>query len=287
LGEAILALAIDPRLKWGDLSPSQRDAAYDNNGAVKNSAALIAERNNASATYRTAHGGSLDIAYGDKEREKFDLYPNERSDAPCLVFIHGGYWQRNSRELFALIAEGFVASGWSVAIPGYTLAPEATLTEIVAEIRHALDWLAKNGPSHGLSGPVVLSGWSAGGQLVALALDHPIVHAGLAVSGVYDLAPLRDTSLNIALRLTDEEIETLSPLKRPVVQKPLTIVYGAVELPTLVHDAINFHHHRKAAGAPGDFIAVEGADHFTILEQFRRPDGLLIEAAQRLVRDHA
>jgi arylformamidase len=279
-----LALAIDPRLNWAALSPSERDAAYDNNGAVKNSATLIAERNAASAAYRAAHGDSLDIPYGDKEREKFDLYPSARPDAPCLVFIHGGYWQRNSRELFALIVEGFAAHGWSVAIPGYTLTPEATLTEIVAEIRQALDWLAQHGASYGLSGPVVLSGWSAGGQLVAMALDHPIVRAGLAVSGVYDLAPLRDTSLNIALRLTDDEVATLSPLKRPVVQKPLTIAYGAAELATFVHDAINFHHHRQAAAAPGDFIAVEDANHFTILEQFRQPDGLLVEAAQRLVR---
>jgi arylformamidase len=279
-----LALAIDPRLNWASLSPSERDIAYDNNGGVRNSAALIAERNGASATYRATHNVALDIPYGDKERQKFDVYPSERIGGPCLVFIHGGYWQRNSRELFALIAEGFAASGWSVAIPGYTLAPEASLTEIVEEIRLALDWFAKNSRQLGVNGPIVLSGWSAGGQLVAMTLDHPIVRAGLAISGVYDLAPLRDTSLNVVLKLTEEEIATLSPLKLPVVQKPLTIAYGAAELATFVHDAINFYHHRSAANAPGDFIAVEGANHFTILEQLRRPDGVLVEAARRLVR---
>ena len=79
-----------------------------------------------------------------------------------MVFIHGGYWQRNSRDLFAMLVEGMAAHGWSVAIPRYSFAPEATLTEIVEKISLALDWLAADGPSHGIAGPVVLSGWSAG-----------------------------------------------------------------------------------------------------------------------------
>jgi acetyl esterase/lipase len=272
----------DPRLQWRDLSQAGRDAAYDNNGAVKNSAALVAERNRLSAEYRAAHSAALNIPYGDKDRAKIDLYPSADRKAPCLVFIHGGYWQRNSREFFAMLVEGLAAHGWSVALPGYTLAPEASLTEIVNEIRLSLDFLEKSGSSLGVAGPVILSGWSAGAQLAALALDHPLVAAGLAISGVYDLAPIRDTSLNVALRLTDEEIEELSPLKRPVVRKRLDIAYGAAELPALVYDARNFHGLRKAAGAAGDLIAVEGADHFTILEQLRRRDGALVDVARRL-----
>jgi acetyl esterase/lipase len=277
----------DPRLDWRSLSAAERDAAYDNNGAVKNSAALIAERNTRSADVRAARAASLDIPYGSKDRTKFDLYPGAEKTAPCLVFLHGGYWQRNSREAFAMLVEGLAAHGWSVAIPGYTLAPDATLTGITEEISLALDWLARNGSSFGVAGPVILSGWSAGAQLAALALEHPLVAAGLAISGIYDLAPLRDTSLNVALQLTDEEIGDLSPLKRPVVQKPLAIAYGSAELPALVHDALNFHHRRAAAGAPGELVAIAGADHFTILEQLRRPDGILVETARALIDGHA
>ena len=154
---------------------------------MKNSAALIAERNEASRTLRASRKSFLDLPYGHRERTKIDLYPAAGKTAPCLVFLHGGYWQRNSRELFAMLVEGVAAHGWSVAIPGYSLAPEASLTEIVAEISQALDWLAGHGGSYGISGPAILSGWSAGAQLVAMALDHPRVAAGLAISGVYDL----------------------------------------------------------------------------------------------------
>lgn len=277
------ARPLDPRTRWSELSQAERDAAYDNNAAVKNSAALIAERNEASGRLRGTLRAHLDLPYGQRANNKIDLYPATRPDAPCLVFLHGGYWQRNSRELFTMLAEGVAAHGWSVAIPGYSLAPEVSLTEIVAEVPRALDWLAANGASYGIAGPAVLSGWSAGAHLVAMALDHPRVHAGLAISGVYELAPIRDTGLNNALKLTDEQVATLSPLRLPVTQKRLDIAYGSNELPALVNDSINFHEKRAAAGAPGKLISVEGADHFTILEALRRPDGMLVDAARRLL----
>jgi arylformamidase len=272
----------DPRLNWVGLSQAERDAAYDNNAAVKNSAVLIAERNEASATLRASRKSFLDVPYGDRERTKVDLYPAADKAAPCLVFLHGGYWQRNSRELFAMLVEGLAAHGWSVAIPGYSLAPDASLTQIVAEISQSLDWLAENGETYGISGPVVLSGWSAGAQLVAVALDHPRVAAGLAISGVYDLAPIRDTGLNNALKLTDQEVARLSPLRLPVVQKRLDIAYGTAELPALVCDAIQLHEARMAAGAPGKLFPIDGADHFSILGELRRPDGALVDIARKL-----
>ena len=136
---------------------------------------------------------------------------------------------------------------------------------------------------HGIGGPIVLAGWSAGAQLTAMLLGHSSVVAGLAVSGVYELGPIRDTYLNAALQLTDREIETLSPLRLPVTQKPLAVAYGTSEVPALVHDAQRLHDKRVAAGAPGPLIAIEGADHFTILDEFRSPSGRLVAAATELL----
>jgi arylformamidase len=273
----------DLRLAWEELDDTARGACYDNNAGVPDSAAQVTARNAASAAYRAAHLPGLDIPYAGAERAAFDLYPAAEPAAPCLVFVHGGYWQRNARADFACFAEGLNAAGWSVAMPGYTLAPESSLAGIVAEIGAALDWLAEHGPGHGIGGPVVLSGWSAGAQLAAMHLGHPAVIAGLAISGVYDLAPIRETYLNEKLRLTDEEVATLSPLRLPAVAKPMTIAYGSRELPALVHDARNLHALRADAHAPGALLPVPGADHFSILNGFRRPDGLLVRAARDLL----
>lgn len=267
------------------MTQAERDAAYNNAAAVADSAALNQARIAASAAFRARPGAVLDCPYGPAQRQCWDLYPAADPKAPCLVFIHGGYWQMNRREDFAIIAEGMAAHGWSVALPGYSLAPEARLSEIVAEIRAALDWLAAEGASHGIAGPILLSGWSAGGHLAAMALDHPAVTAGLALAGIYDLAPLRDTYLDAKLGLSDGEIATLSPLRLPAVAKPLAIAYGADELPALVAQSRGFAAYREKAGAPTTLIPVPGANHFTLLDALRLPDGLLALAARDLMAD--
>ncbi|MGA0532970.1 alpha/beta hydrolase [Hansschlegelia sp. KR7-227] len=273
-----------PQEVWGRLSQEERDAAYNNNAAVPGSARMIVRRDALAAAYRAEHPAKLDLAYGPKTRQAIDLYPADDPASPCLVFIHGGYWQRNSREVFAHYAEGLRSAGWSVAMPGYSLAPEVTVADIVAELGDALDWLAREGRQHGVDGPIVLAGWSAGAQLAVLLLDHAAVKAGLAVSGVYELAPIRDTFLNGALNLTDDEIATLSPLRLPPSPKPLAIVYGAAELPALMRDSEQLSEIRAVGGAPGALIVVEGADHFSILEEFVSPDGVLVRAAQDILK---
>ncbi len=268
---------------WADWPQAARDAAYDNLAGVPDSAAQVAHRNALSVTFRAAHAGHLDLPFGPGERECWDLYPAARADAPCLVFIHGGYWQRNRREDFAIMAEGALAAGWSVAICGYTLAPEASMSRIVAEIHRALDWLAAHGPAHGVAGKVIASGWSAGGHLAALAAEHPLVVGALAMSGIYELAPIADTNLNDKLRLTPEEIAAHSPIRRPVVQKPIAIAYGGCELPELRRQSRVFHRHRAEAQAPGALIPVPEADHFRMLEALWRRDGLLLRAAAEVL----
>ena len=139
----------------------------------------------------------------------------------------------------------------------------------------SLDWLAANGARHGINGKVVLSGWSAGGHLTAQCLGHPRVSAGLAVSGVFELGPIRDTYLNDKLRLTEDELVKLSPLRLPMVNKPLAITYGTAELPPLVGDSRRLHEARSAQHLPGPLIPVAGADHFTITHELRDADGIL------------
>lgn len=271
-------------LDWACLTQRERDNAYDNRKAVADSPALSEERNQASEAFRAAHPGHLDLRYGPTEREAWDVFPGRDPAAPVLAFIHGGYWQWNRRQDFACVAEGALAMGWGVALCGYTLAPEATLTRIVWQLNTALDWLSTHGAAHGIGGPLVLSGWSAGGHLAALGAEHPSVTAAVAISGIFGLGPIRDTYLNAALKLTDDEIIDLSPMRRPVVRKPIAIIHGGEELPELCRQSRDFHARRTAAQAPGPLWPVPGADHFRVLEALRRPDGLLLRVAAEMLR---
>lgn len=263
---------------WGLLTQAQRDARYNNSDAVRNSQAIVAEMREASATVRAASPAGLDQPYGASERNRIDLFAAADPAAPCLFFIHGGYWQRNSREGFSVLGDGVRAHGWSVAVPSYTLTPDGSMTNIVDEMRAALAWTRSR-----VDGPIIVSGWSAGGHLTAMVLGHPAVHAGLAISGIFELGPVRDTYLNEKARITDAEIDVLSPLRQAVTPKPLSIAYGSAELPPLVSDSRALHLKRSSAHAPGALIPGPGDDHFTIVGSLRRPDGLLTRALLDLV----
>lgn len=262
---------------WGMLTQAERDGRYNNSAAVHDSAEYMAALRSASAARRAEQKSGLDEAYGAGERNKVDFYLADPS-APCVVHFHGGYWQRNEREAFAALGDGVRAHGWSYAVPGYTLAPEASLTTIVEELGASLDFIRTK-----VSGPIVISGWSAGGHLTGMLIGHGAVHAGLAISGVFELGPIRDTYLNEKARITEAEADMLSPLRLPVVPKILSFAYGSAELPPLVDDSRALHWKRSAAHAPGALIPVAGMNHFTVLDSLREPRGLLTKALLDLV----
>jgi arylformamidase len=272
-------------MDWMTMSLEARNLAY-NNVAHAGPEFAAAKREGwaaASKALREQRPQHLDLPYAPRERTRWDLFPAADPEAPCFVHIHGGYWQRGSREAFACLAEGTLAHGWSAALPGYTLAPEASLTQITDELRTAFDWLGGNSAAHGIEGPVIVTGWSAGGHLTAFILDHRKVAAGLAISGVFELAPLRDSPhVNDQVKLTEVEIETLSPMRRPGVNKPLSIAYGTQELPAMIASSRDYHACRAQAHLPGDLIPVINANHFTVLDELRDPDGGLTRSVLRL-----
>ena len=271
------------KIVWRGMTRAQLDAAYNNSAAVKNSADKLADWIARSERVRARRNALLDIPYGTRPRNKLDVFRCGEADAPLLAYIHGGYWQRNAKEFYACLAEGPLARGFDVTMVGYTLAPDASLTEIVAEVRSALRFLRGQGPSFGIAGQkLIVSGWSAGGHLTAMAL--PDANAGLAISGVYDIEPCRLNYLNERLKMTIEEQTALSPIKQiPPSSARLTVAYGAAELPELQRQSRDYHAARIEHGIPSELLALNGHDHFSILEELADPMGLLTEALLRLL----
>jgi len=250
------------------------DAAYNNGAAVKDSAQIVAGWETRSARLRAAHPEGMDLRYGPDERNRIDYFAARR-DGPVLAFIHGGYWQNRAKELFAFVAEGPLAWGINVALIGYTLAPQKRLDGIVAEIRAALDWLhAGIGLLGGDRARLFVAGWSAGSHLTAMAMNHPAVKGGLAISGIYDLEPMRLSYINEKLRLDEDEARRNSP---GPTEKPLFIAYGADELPELCRQSEDYAKllGRKAAPVPR-------RNHFTVLEELASPHGALTALVRRL-----
>lgn len=269
---------------WNNMTRAELDAAYDNTSAVADSG----ERREAwvarSDAFRKRRADGLDLAYGPRPRNKIDLFRCGAAKAPLFAFIHGGYWQRNAKETFACMAAGPLANGMDVAFIGYTLCPEATLTEIVDEIAAAVRWLRREGPHRGAGeGRLVVSGWSAGGHLTATTLAMDEVDAGLAISGIYDVEPCRLNYLNDKLNLTAEEAAKTSPLLHlPKKSAPVVLAYGTGELPELQRQSVAYHDARRAAGLPSELLPLAGLNHFSIMDELEKHDGVLARAARAL-----
>jgi arylformamidase len=263
---------------WRTLSQQERDRAFNNSAAVANSAAIMAEWDQRSAAMRDRHPDHLGLSYGPRERNRIDfLKADGKTDGPTLIFIHGGYWQMRAKETFTFCATGPMAHGFNVALIGYTLAPEANLDQMVAEIHAGIDYLARELPALGGNpDKIIVSGWSAGGHLASMALGHPRVKAGLLISGVFDLEPIRHTYLNVKLGLDEAMARRNSPmLQSGGAPKPVAIVAGGAELPLLRKQSADFAAHRAKDFLPVAYEELPGADHFSIMEELASPEGRL------------
>ena len=201
------------------------------------------------------------------------------------MFLHGGYWQRNSKDMFAFIAEGPRQRGIDVAVVGYTLAPAARLSEIVREVSDALTFLHGNAAVFGFDRRALcVGGWSAGGHLAAVSCGHPAVRSALAISGIFDLEPIALSYINDRLRLDAGEVAALSPARtlRPGMA-PLAVAVGGDELPELQRQSTSFHGVADALGVAMALHVLPGHHHYSILDELARPDGALTRELLRLV----
>jgi arylformamidase len=264
------------------------DAAYNNTEAVglAKRDAYIAARVARSDAFRAKHAGRIDVRYGAGARQRLDVFSCGTADAPTLVFIHGGYWQQNDKEPFAFLGEGLLPAGFNLAVVEYTLAPAARMDAIVAEIRASVAWVIEHAKEIGGDpNRVFVSGHSAGGHLTAIAMNDARVAGGIAISGIYDLEPIRLNYLNAKLGLDAAEAQRNSPmLHLPSRAAPLVVTVGLDELPELIRQSAEYAAAWQKRGLPGQYLPVAGHDHFSILDELARPDGKLVAALKTLAR---
>ena len=260
------------------------DAAYNNRNAVAGYPAIAAEREARSEKVRRVRQFHADLRYGSGARERLDLFPAERPGAPLLVFIHGGYWQMNDKEASSFLVEGPLANGFSVALVEYTLAPDADIDRIVGEVGRAIGWLAAHAQEYGADpARLYVSGHSAGGHLTAMMLGNPAVAGALAISGLFDLEPIRLCYLNEKLGLTTDAAQRNSPVRHVPARSPrIVVAVGASELPELVRQSGEYAAALGARGLPVQPLLLAGHDHFSILEELARPKGALCNALVEL-----
>ncbi|MBU6512298.1 MAG: alpha/beta hydrolase [Betaproteobacteria bacterium] len=265
----------------------QFTAAYDNLAVIADAGAVMAALRGRSQAFHAAHDCVPDTAYGAGARQVYDWYPARGADAaaaPVLVFIHGGYWQARDKRDFCCVGAGALAAGMHVVMAGYTLAPQARVPDMVAETGMLLDALWKHPVlGGGGRGPrIVLSGHSAGGHLAAMHRAHVAVAGVLAISGLFDLEPIRRGALNDALGLDEAQVAACSPQSRVGKGVATVLAAGGAEVPELRRQSREYFDALRGAGEPVRLLEIAQANHMSILAQLEDADGALLAEALAL-----
>lgn len=273
-----------------DFDREALDAAYNNTAQVPETDEIIAGWVAAGDIAAEAPEARLDIAYGPGPRQSLDLFvPESDGPVPVFAFIHGGYWQRLSKRPFTCFAPAFVEAGIAYAAIGYPLCPDVRLTELVESVRQAVAWIGQGGAGHGIDpARIHIGGHSAGGHLTAMmmstdwgarGLPDDLIKSGCAISGVYDLEPIRLGALNDAVRLDEAEVAALSPIHHlPARAGHLTLCVGGRELPEFLRQQSEYAAAWRANGLSLQEMTPEDANHFTVINALGDPNSPLYRA---------
>lgn len=261
------------------------DDAYANGAHIEGAADYPPRWMTAAAAFRGELGAraELDLSYGGGERHRFDLFRPDGDERGLIVFVHGGYWRAFDKSVWSHLAAGPLARGWAVAMPSYTLAPSARISEITAEIGVAVGAAAALAP-----GPVRLTGHSAGGHLVTRMVCEtaPLtpdvaarVEKTVSISGLHDLRPLLRTEMNSDFRLDEAEAAAESPaLSAPREGARVTCWVGAEERPEFVRQNALLANVWTGMGAHMACVETPGEHHFNVIDGLADPDAPLCAA---------
>ncbi|MEO5755797.1 MAG: alpha/beta hydrolase [Mesorhizobium sp.] len=218
----------------------------------------------------------LDIAYGDRPRNRFDLFLPSASPKGLVVFIHGGYWKAFDKSFWSHLAAGAVENGFAVAMPSYTLCPEIRIAGIVKEVGAAIGKAAAM-----VGGPLMLTGHSAGGHLASrmVTATTPLasdvakrIRNVVSISGVHDLRPMMATEMNTSLAIDEAEALTESPaLLRPMDNARITCWAGGGERAEFLRQNALLANIWTGLGAMTSTVVEPDRHHFSIIDGLADP----------------
>lgn len=222
----------------------------------------------------------LDVPFGPTLAETLDIFPAAQADAPVFVFIHGGYWRAFAARDFSCVALGLHARGITTVVVNYALAPQVSIDEISRQTRASLAWVLRNIDQYGADPTrVAIGGHSAGAHLAAMALqtrwaaDYGLpedpFRAGVLVSGLYDIEPLRYSFLQPKIQLDDGVVRRNSPLfTLRSCPTPTLLAWGDGESVEFARQSNAFHEAWSRAGNTSTLLPIRGANHYSAIFGF-------------------
>lgn len=252
------------------------DDDYANSAHIPGGDGYYAQWDAAAEAFRASHKDkTLGVKYGARDRQIFDMFRPSDAAKGTVIFVHGGYWVAGSAGMFSHLAAGAVAAGFNCAMPSYTLAPDAQISDITVETAAAITAIASQ-----TQGPLYLTGHSAGGHLVARMACSDMakrwtsrVARIMPISPLSDLSPLMQTSMNAQLGLDAVSANLESPVSYAPLDVPVTIWVGEAERPAFLDHARWLSDKWQC-----DLVVDEGKHHFDVIEGLEQTDSAMMRA---------
>lgn len=254
--------------------PVDYEVEYNNRARVPEHPQIFTRWEHEGAAYRAAaRNAEFGLRFGPSPRQALDVFPAGGERSPLALFIHGGWWRSLEPTMFSQLAAGPNAHGITVAVTGYDLCPACSIGDIIEQMRAACLYLWRQRRQR-----IFVYGHSAGGHLAAcliatdwktLAPDAPadLVPAGYALSGVFDLEPLAQISVNVDLKLDARSAHALSPLYWPVpAGRLLDAVVGSLESGEFLRQSRAIVDGWRQGMAVTRYEEIAGANHFTVVD---------------------
>lgn len=284
-----------PLADEADLPQAQLDADYNARAtvSVERFGEEMARYRDATERARQSSARSLDIVYDAESGQTLDIYgprPVAGERLPVFIFIHGGYWRALSKHDSAMMAQTLASQGIATVVVDYRLAPDVTLAEIVREVRASVAFVWQRGVEFGLDPDrISVGGSSAGGHLTGAVLaagwhdefgvPDDLVKFALPISGLFELAPLSRSFAQAWLKLGDDDVAALSPMRHmPTSGCPVTLVWASGEPAGFKRQSEAYAALWSATGATVRTIEIPDRNHFDVLMDLADPRSVLSQA---------
>lgn len=233
-----------------------------------------------------------DIAYGEDDKQKLDVYwPEEAgedgsissNEAPVVIFYHGGSWKDGERKGYAFLGRTLASRGYVTVIADYRKNPDVVFPAFVNDTAKAFVWTENNIERFGGDRKnIFMMGHSAGAHLAMLtALDPQYLNAAgsdpsrikgiIGLAGPYDFLPFTGEAAKAALGQWPRLEETQPITFARGDGAPMLLLTGSDDTTVLPRNAQRLEAAVKDVNGQAETIEYAGVDHAGIIMAFARP----------------
>jgi len=246
-----------------------------------------------------------DIAYGEKERQKLDIYLTKARDKvsqpSTIIFFYGGSWESGNKKDYKFVAEALTAQGYDVVIPDYRVYPQVRFPAFVEDGASVVAWVKQHLADYGASDDrLFVAGHSAGAHIAALLTLDPaylareqlspsVFNGMIGLAGPYDFLPLESETLKTIFGPESERWRS-QPINYAAAGKPpMLLLVGEDDLTVLPKNSYNLAAKIREKGGYVQLEAFEDYGHVAMVAKLAKPlrgEGRLLQVIKDFVSRH-